>query len=140
MARGEEGLQVLRDHGVEHRLARIPGCIGGNGWRHTSPHGQQGENGQARSCPQLYCSYVQYTSKKLPWGWGGNTWDAGSCRGSHAACATRRWQNSVWNSYTSLTGCSTGRSPEAFLTQTGSESTKAPEGATTTLANGIITV
>jgi len=39
LARGEESLQVLRDHGVEHRLAGIPGCVGGNGWRHTSPHG-----------------------------------------------------------------------------------------------------
>src|SRR5256884_9524977 len=79
MARGEEGLQVLRDHGVEHRMAGIPGCIGGNGWRHTSPHGQQGENGQARSCPQLYCSNVQYTSKKLTREWGGNIREGWPC-------------------------------------------------------------
>src|SRR5262249_34048820 len=71
--RGEKGLQVLRDHMVEHRAAGIPRCVGGNGWRHTSPHGQQGENGRARSCPQIYCSFVQYTSKKLIRGWGRNT-------------------------------------------------------------------
>jgi hypothetical protein len=40
MARGEESLQGLRDHGVEHRLAGIPGCVGSNGWCQTSPHGQ----------------------------------------------------------------------------------------------------
>ena len=66
IARGEESLQVLRDHGVEHRLAGIPGCVGGNRWRYNSPHGQQGEKGSARNCPQLYCSFVQYTSKMLP--------------------------------------------------------------------------
>src|SRR5262245_3189163 len=63
--RGEEGLQVLRDHVVEHRAAGIPRCIGGYCWRHTSPHGQQGEKGSARSCLQLYYSFVQYTSKML---------------------------------------------------------------------------
>src|SRR5262249_36731877 len=61
----EKGLQVLRDHGVEHRMAGIPGCVGGHGWCHTSPHGQQGEDGSTRRCPQLYCSFVQYTSKKV---------------------------------------------------------------------------
>src|SRR5215472_12714245 len=81
MARGEEGLQVLGDHVVEHRAAGIPRCVGGNGWRHTSPHGQQGENGRARSCPQLYCSFVQYTSKKLIRGWGRNMRYASPCYG-----------------------------------------------------------
>ena len=38
--RGEKGLQVLRDHVVEHRAAGIPGCVGSHRWRHTSPHGQ----------------------------------------------------------------------------------------------------
>src|SRR5215472_6009749 len=66
MARGEEGLQVLRDHVVEHRAAGIPRCVGGHGWRHTSPHGQQGENGSTRSCHPIYCSNVQYESKMLP--------------------------------------------------------------------------
>src|SRR5215471_10966593 len=65
MARGEEGLQVLRNHVVEHRLAGIPGCVGGHGWCHTSPHGQQGEDGRTRRCSQIYCSNVQHTSKKL---------------------------------------------------------------------------
>src|SRR6266571_7019353 len=73
MARGEEGLQVLCDHVVEHRAAGIPRCVGGHRWRHTSPHEQQGEEGSARSCLQLYCSYVQYTSKMLPRRCGGNT-------------------------------------------------------------------
>src|SRR5262245_53872196 len=81
MERGEKGLQVLRDHGVEHRLAGIPGCIGGNRWRHNSPHGQQGEDGSARNCPQLYCSFVQYTSKNLIRGWGRNTRYVSPCRG-----------------------------------------------------------
>src|SRR5205085_5433038 len=85
MARGEEGLQVLRNHVVEHRMARIPGCVGGNGWRYTSPHGQQGENGSARSCPQLYCSFVQHTSQML-------TWECGERHGTHrlAPAATLR--------------------------------------------------
>src|ERR671924_2107714 len=85
MARGEEGLQVLRNHVVEHRLARIPGCVGGNGWRHTSPHEQQGENGSTRSYPQLYCSFVQYSSEMLSRRGGGST-------GTHhyAAAATLR--------------------------------------------------
>src|SRR4030095_15319870 len=65
MQRGEKGLQVLRDHVVEHRAAGIPRCVGGHRWCHTSPHGQQGESGSARRCPQLYCSFVQYTSKKV---------------------------------------------------------------------------
>src|SRR5919204_1232307 len=73
MQRGEKGLQVLRDHGVEHRMTGIPRCVGGHRWRHTSPHGQQGENGNARSCPQLYCSLVQYTSTILTWECGGKT-------------------------------------------------------------------
>src|SRR5215831_10664132 len=81
MARGEESLQVLRDDGVEHRLAGISGCVGGNGWRHTSPHVQVGSNGSARICHQLYCSFVQYTSKKLIRGWGRNTHYASPCRG-----------------------------------------------------------
>src|SRR5262245_43271660 len=84
MARGEAGLQVLRIHVVEHRLAGIPGCVGGNGGRHTSPHGQKGENGNARSCPPIYCSNVQYTSKKLT----GKTEE--TC-GTHRL-AVRRWQ------------------------------------------------
>src|SRR5262245_5024524 len=46
-------------------MAGIPGCVGGHGWCHTSPHGQQGEDGSTRRCPQLYCSFVQYTSKKV---------------------------------------------------------------------------
>src|SRR5205823_6314040 len=69
------------------RLAGIPGCIGGNGWRHTSPHGQQGENGQARSCPQLYCSNVQYTSKNLTRECGGNIRDASPCSAAVAKSA-----------------------------------------------------
>src|SRR5437879_6832078 len=87
MARGEESLQVLRNHVVEHRLVRIPGCVGGNGWRHTSPHGQQGENGQARSCPQLYCSNVQYASKNLTRECGGNIRDASPCSAAVAKSA-----------------------------------------------------
>src|SRR6516165_8605667 len=65
MQRGEKGLQVLRDHVVEHRAAGIPRCVGGHRWCHTSPHGQQGESGSARRRLQLYCSFVQYTSKKV---------------------------------------------------------------------------
>src|SRR5215813_2751502 len=65
MQRGEKGLQVLRDYVVEHRAAGIPRCVGGHRWCHTSPHGQQGESGSARSCLQLYCSFEQYTSKKV---------------------------------------------------------------------------
>src|SRR5438093_11956073 len=57
---------MLRDHVVEHRLAGIPGCVGGNRWRHNSPYGQQGVDRRARHCLQLYCSFVQYTSKMLP--------------------------------------------------------------------------
>src|SRR5262249_35502353 len=79
MARGEEGLQVLRNHFVEHRIAGITRCVGGNRWRHTSPHRQQGEEGSARSCPLIYCSNVQYTSKKLTWECGGNMRGASPC-------------------------------------------------------------
>src|SRR5262249_25734324 len=65
MQRGEKGLQVRRDHVVEHRAAGLPRCVGGHRWCHTSPHGQQGESGSARRRLQLYCSFVQYTSKKV---------------------------------------------------------------------------
>src|SRR5215470_14668381 len=93
MARGEEGLQVLRDHVVEHRAAGIPRCVGSNRWRHTSPHVQVGSNGSARSCHQLYCSFVQYTSKKLTRECGRNMRDASPCCCSHSVCAARRrWQ------------------------------------------------
>lgn len=37
-------------------------------------------------------------------------------------------------------GCSAGRSPEAFLTQTGPDAARPSEGVPTSLANGIITV
>src|SRR5919201_4799039 len=70
---------------VEHRAAGIPRCVGGNGWRQTSPHGQQGEKGSARSCPQLYCSFVQYASEMLSRRCGGNTGTH-----HHAAAATLR--------------------------------------------------
>src|SRR5215510_9727751 len=73
MPRGEKGLQVLRNHSVEHRLAGIPGCVGGNRWRHTNPRRQQGVDGRTRSYPQLYCSFVQYASKMLCRRCGGNT-------------------------------------------------------------------
>src|SRR3989442_9000420 len=82
-------------------MAGIPGCVGGNRWRHTSPHGQEGENGSARSCPQLYCSFVQYTSKNLTRECGGNMRDAPLYRSSHSALSARwRWQNIVCFSYT----------------------------------------
>src|SRR5438128_3965147 len=81
-------------------MAGIPGCVGGNRWRHTSPHGQQGENGSARSCPQLYCSFVQYTSKKLTWRWGGNTRYAPPCGGAPTVLSVRQRQNSLCFSYT----------------------------------------
>src|SRR5215831_5041849 len=79
MARGEEGLQVLRNHFVEHRIAVITRCVGGNRWRHTSPHRQHGEEESARSCPPIYCSNVQYTSKKLTRECGGNMRGASPC-------------------------------------------------------------
>src|SRR5262249_47499210 len=84
MARGEEGLQVLGNHFVEHRIAGITRRVGGNRWRHNSPHRQQGEDGSARSCPPIYCSIVQYTSKKLTREWGGNMRDASPCRAAVA--------------------------------------------------------
>src|SRR5262245_27106828 len=87
MARGEEGLQVLRNHFVEHRIAGITRCVGGNRWRHTSPHRQQGEEGSARSCPLIYCSNVQYTSKKLTRECGGNMRGASPCRAAVAKSA-----------------------------------------------------
>src|SRR5262249_53122414 len=80
MARGEEGRQVLRNHFVEHRIAGITRCVGGNRWRHDSPHRQQGEDGSARSCPPIYCSNVQCTSKKLTRECGGNMRGASPCR------------------------------------------------------------
>src|SRR5215510_2139970 len=51
---------------VEYRAAGIPRCVSGHGWRHTSPHGQQGEKGSARSCHSIYCSNIQYASKMFP--------------------------------------------------------------------------
>src|SRR5262249_10593485 len=77
--RGEKGLQVLRDHVVEHRAAGIPRYVGGHRWRHTSPHGQQGEKGNARSCLPIYCSFVQYTSKIFGWREEGNKRYAPRC-------------------------------------------------------------
>ena len=85
--RGEEGLQVLRNHVVEYRIAGITRCIGGNRWRHNSPHGQQGMDRRTRSCPSIYCSNVQYTRKKLTRECGGNMRDASPCR---AAAVTKR--------------------------------------------------
>src|SRR5262245_51844787 len=87
MARGEEGLQVLRNHCVEHRIAGITRRVGGNRWRHNSPHRQQGEDESARSCPPIYCSNVQYTSKKLTRECGGNMRDASPCRAAVAKSA-----------------------------------------------------
>ncbi len=66
--RGEKGLQVLRDHVIEHRAAGISGCVGSHRWRHTSPHGQQGEKGHAISYPSilLICSvYKQNVTLEL---------------------------------------------------------------------------
>ena len=62
-------------------MAGIPGCIGSNGWRHTSPHGQQGEDGRVRGGLQIHCSNVQYTSKNSIRGWGRNTRYAVPCHG-----------------------------------------------------------
>src|SRR5262249_52261938 len=81
--RGEQGLQVLRDHVLEHRAAGIPRCVGDHCWRHTSPHVQVGRDGSARICHLLYCSYVQCTSKMLGWEEAGNKRYAPRCpRGS----------------------------------------------------------
>src|SRR5438093_5639534 len=88
--RGEKGLQVLRDHSVEHRMAGISGCVGGNCWRHASPHVQVGSNGSARSCHQLYCSFVQYTSKIFCWGEEGNTQYAPPCCCARAVLSVRQ--------------------------------------------------
>src|SRR5262245_4061568 len=63
--RGEKGLQVLRDHVVEHRAAGIPRCVGGHRWRHTRPHVQEGSKGSARKCHLIYCTNVHYTSKNV---------------------------------------------------------------------------
>ena len=38
--RGEKGLEMVRDHFIEHRAARIAWFVGGNRWRHKSPHVQ----------------------------------------------------------------------------------------------------
>ena len=69
--RGEKGLQVLRDHCIEHRVTGIPGCVGGNGWRHNSPHIQEGRDGSARNCPPnilLICSlYKQNVAPGMWW-------------------------------------------------------------------------
>src|SRR5215813_6922300 len=85
MARGEEGLQVLRNHFVEQRIAGITRRVGGNRWRHNSPHRQQGEDGSTRSCLSIYCSNVQYTSKKLTRECGRNMRDASPCRAAAVA-------------------------------------------------------
>src|SRR5215471_6889989 len=63
--RGEKGLQVLRNHVIEHRATWVPGCVGGHRWRHTSPHVQEGRDRSARNCRLIYCTYVHYTSKML---------------------------------------------------------------------------
>ena len=91
LARGEQGLQVLCDHVVEHRAAGIPRYVGGHRWRHTSPHGQVGRDGSARSCQQLHCSFVQYTSEMFPRRCGGNTGTH-----HHAAAATLRCPRGGW--------------------------------------------
>jgi hypothetical protein len=33
---GEKGLEMVGNHGIEHRAAGVPGFIGGNSWRHAS--------------------------------------------------------------------------------------------------------
>ena len=61
--RGEKGLQVFRDHVVEHGAARIAGFVGGNSWRHESTHVQHcGDRGD-KKCRRLYCTYEHYSRK-----------------------------------------------------------------------------
>ncbi len=63
--RGKKGLQVFRDHVVEHGATRVTGFVSGNSWRHESTHVQHcGDRGE-RKCHQLYCSYEHY-SRKIP--------------------------------------------------------------------------
>jgi hypothetical protein len=71
-------------------MAGIPGCIGGNRWRHNSPHGQQGEGGSAKSYPK-YTAHMYSIQGKIDPGMGKK----------HAIriALPQRWQNSVCNSY-----------------------------------------
>jgi hypothetical protein len=56
VAQGEKGLQVYRDHFVEHRATWSAGFVGRNSRRPKSPHGQHRGEGSARSCRRLYCT------------------------------------------------------------------------------------
>src|SRR5215831_12310403 len=102
MQRGEKGLQVLRDHVVEHRAARIPRCVGGHRWRHTSPHGQQGERAEVPEVAFNYTAHLfSIQAKKLTREYGGNMWDTPLCRRRHSALSAQwRWQKCVCFSYT----------------------------------------
>src|ERR1051326_857450 len=63
-------------------------CTGFLGrWNYPQRSGTRPENGQARSCPQLYCSNVHYTSKKLTRACGGNIRDASPCSAAAAKSA-----------------------------------------------------
>src|SRR5262245_40668517 len=94
--RGEQGLQGFRNDVGEHRAAGSPRCVGGNGWRHTSPHGQQGMERRARSCPPIYCSQVQNTSQKLTRECRGNMRDASPCRAAAVAKSALEFLYTEW--------------------------------------------
>src|SRR5262249_39386313 len=63
-------------------------------WQRLAPYKPPrtaGENGSTRSCPQLYCSFVQYASEMLSRRCGGNTGTH-----HHAAAATLRCRAAGW--------------------------------------------
>ena len=63
--RGEKDLEMVRDHFIEHRAARIAWFVGGNSRSHGAPYVEyRGYRRDGKRYP-LYCTYVHYTRKIL---------------------------------------------------------------------------
>src|SRR5436190_19081596 len=94
MERGEEGLQVLRNHVVEHRMARIPGV---RSWQLLAPYEPPRTAGREWKCRELPSNILlKYSVYKQKIGPGMRRKHAGRialpCGGGGKKC--------VWNSYT----------------------------------------
>ena len=78
-ARGEKGLQVLRDHGVEHRAGWDPGV---RRWQPLAPYEPPQTAGRGWKCQELPSTILLICSvykQNITSGYGGNTRDAPLC-------------------------------------------------------------
>jgi hypothetical protein len=63
IARGEKGLEMVRNDFIEHRAARIAWFVGAIAGAMRAPDVQYRGYGYARKYHRLYCTYVQYSRK-----------------------------------------------------------------------------